>query len=446
METHRVFQTAGMSLQSRSDHEHANESATVSGCVGGWEVRCSGLGDLGFLSRLRPVSAAEAALDPEGRAARARDRALGPSCSKRPRATACSRRWPRGSRRASAIATSWRRCSWPAFGTCSRGPSVGHKFHAVLVVNSAHLASLASPDSDRWLPIFWALDYFKDSQARDVKRRQLDHGAGRRVGRAAGAQGQSRRSPPRWTTGTRPPPTRRSPDSARSCRRERDLRDLLPLRRAGLSLDRPQGDLRGQQSADTPVHRLAARRAGSPLAGLRALESQRRRQPRQPRLRGRPLVAAQPGPRRPRSRKTGPGRTSIRRRGRAARHAPPGLRRRGVRPRSRALEPRRRPAVDLGCPVRRRGRAPAAPARARVVARGDHHQRTSFRVPGQRRRPHPAPAHAAERRVPALVPRRHGGARQGARGADRSARAARRVGGSARVRSRRSSRTPVATG
>ena len=41
---------------------------------------------------------------------------------------------------------------------------VGFKFHAVLLVNSAHLASLASPDSDRWLPIFWALDYFKDSQ------------------------------------------------------------------------------------------------------------------------------------------------------------------------------------------------------------------------------------------------------------------------------------------
>src|SRR5204862_6869586 len=48
-------------------------------------------------------------------------------------------------------------------------PSVGFKFHAVLVVNSAHLASLASPDTDRWLPIFWALDYFKSSQARDVR-------------------------------------------------------------------------------------------------------------------------------------------------------------------------------------------------------------------------------------------------------------------------------------
>jgi hypothetical protein len=46
---------------------------------------------------------------------------------------------------------------------------VGFKFHAVLVVNSAHLASQASPDEDRWLPIFWALDYFKDSQAADAR-------------------------------------------------------------------------------------------------------------------------------------------------------------------------------------------------------------------------------------------------------------------------------------
>jgi len=45
---------------------------------------------------------------------------------------------------------------------------VGFKFHAVLVVNSAHMASQNSPDSDRWLPIFWALDYFKTAQARDV--------------------------------------------------------------------------------------------------------------------------------------------------------------------------------------------------------------------------------------------------------------------------------------
>jgi hypothetical protein len=46
---------------------------------------------------------------------------------------------------------------------------VGFKFHAVLVVNSAHLASQNASAGDRWLPIFWALDQFKASQARDVQ-------------------------------------------------------------------------------------------------------------------------------------------------------------------------------------------------------------------------------------------------------------------------------------
>ncbi|MBX7075632.1 MAG: hypothetical protein K1X71_21025 [Pirellulales bacterium] len=48
-------------------------------------------------------------------------------------------------------------------------PSVGFKFHAVLVVNSAHLASMNSPEEYRWLPIFWALDHFKQAQADDVR-------------------------------------------------------------------------------------------------------------------------------------------------------------------------------------------------------------------------------------------------------------------------------------
>lgn len=48
-------------------------------------------------------------------------------------------------------------------------PSVGFKFHSVLVVNSAHIASLASPDDQRWLPILWAVDYFKSAQAQDER-------------------------------------------------------------------------------------------------------------------------------------------------------------------------------------------------------------------------------------------------------------------------------------
>src|SRR5262245_15241898 len=48
-------------------------------------------------------------------------------------------------------------------------PSVGFKFHAVLVVNSAHLASIASPDEHRWLPILWAVEEFKQSQEQDTR-------------------------------------------------------------------------------------------------------------------------------------------------------------------------------------------------------------------------------------------------------------------------------------
>src|SRR6516165_8619154 len=47
---------------------------------------------------------------------------------------------------------------------------VGFKFHAVLVINSAHLASLATVDQDRWLPLFWALDNFKNSQAQNTRQ------------------------------------------------------------------------------------------------------------------------------------------------------------------------------------------------------------------------------------------------------------------------------------
>ncbi|MBI3856326.1 MAG: hypothetical protein HY293_11610 [Planctomycetes bacterium] len=47
---------------------------------------------------------------------------------------------------------------------------VGFKFHAVLAINAAHQASLSGPDSDRWLPILWSLDNFKNSQAEEKKK------------------------------------------------------------------------------------------------------------------------------------------------------------------------------------------------------------------------------------------------------------------------------------
>lgn len=46
---------------------------------------------------------------------------------------------------------------------------VGFKFHAVLVVNSAHLASLEAEDNDRWLPLLWSANNFKGAQETNKK-------------------------------------------------------------------------------------------------------------------------------------------------------------------------------------------------------------------------------------------------------------------------------------
>ncbi|MEZ6090240.1 MAG: hypothetical protein R3C05_19875 [Pirellulaceae bacterium] len=48
-------------------------------------------------------------------------------------------------------------------------PSVGFKFHSVLVVHSAHQASLAGVDEHRWTPLLWSIDYFKRAQQSDVR-------------------------------------------------------------------------------------------------------------------------------------------------------------------------------------------------------------------------------------------------------------------------------------
>src|SRR5882672_4843487 len=126
-----------------------------------------GLGDLGFLSRLPRVSAAEASvapgvvrfnpdIEPLVRLLEdtPRDRLLEEVAS----------RIRRGLTYREVLAALF------LAGVRNIQPRpVGFKFHAVLVVNAAHLASLASPDTERWLPIFWALDNFKESQARNKR-------------------------------------------------------------------------------------------------------------------------------------------------------------------------------------------------------------------------------------------------------------------------------------
>lgn len=125
------------------------------------------LGPLGFLSRLPSVSAAEAALEPRRVQFHPDIEPLVRLLEETPRERVLEEvaaRIQKGLSYREVLA------ALLLAGVRDIQPRpVGFKFHAVLVVNSAHLASLASPDSDRWLPIFWAIDQFKSSQAADVK-------------------------------------------------------------------------------------------------------------------------------------------------------------------------------------------------------------------------------------------------------------------------------------
>jgi hypothetical protein len=127
-----------------------------------------GLGDLGFLSQLRPVSADEATLDPKVVRLQPEIEPLVRLLEETPRERLLEEVAARV-RKGTAYRDVLAALLLAGVRNVQPRPSVGHKFHAVLVVNSAHLASLGSPDTDRWLPIFWALDYFKSSQAQDVR-------------------------------------------------------------------------------------------------------------------------------------------------------------------------------------------------------------------------------------------------------------------------------------
>jgi hypothetical protein len=135
-------------------------SATSTGAL-------AALGELGFLSRLPSVSAAEATLDAKAVRFHPDIEPLVRLLEDTPRDRVLEEvaaRIHKGTSYRDVLA------ALMLAGVRNIQPRpVGFKFHAVLVVNSAHIASLASPDSDRWLPLFWAIDQFKSSQAADVK-------------------------------------------------------------------------------------------------------------------------------------------------------------------------------------------------------------------------------------------------------------------------------------
>lgn len=128
----------------------------------------AGLGDLKFLSKLQPVAAEDARLEPNVVRLDAGIEPVVRLLEETPRDQLLEKvadRIKAGLTYREVLAA----LQLAGVRNIQPRPSVGFKFHAVLVVNSAHLASTSSPPEHRWLPIFWALDEFKSSQAADVR-------------------------------------------------------------------------------------------------------------------------------------------------------------------------------------------------------------------------------------------------------------------------------------
>ena len=129
-----------------------------------------GLGDVSFLSRLGAVSAAEVRLEKKAVQLRPEIEPLVRLIEETPRDQLLEEmagRIRRGTSYQQVLAA----LLLAGVKNVEPRPNVGFKFHTVLVVNSAHIASVASPPEHRWLPIFWALDYYKSAAARDVEER-----------------------------------------------------------------------------------------------------------------------------------------------------------------------------------------------------------------------------------------------------------------------------------
>jgi hypothetical protein len=57
--------------------------------------------------------------------------------------------------------------SWAATRNVQPYPDVGFKYHSVMMLRSIHLTTQHLPAPERWLPVIWAVDYFKDTQAQE---------------------------------------------------------------------------------------------------------------------------------------------------------------------------------------------------------------------------------------------------------------------------------------
>ncbi|MCC7083608.1 MAG: twin-arginine translocation signal domain-containing protein [Pirellulales bacterium] len=130
----------------------------------------AGLGDFGFLSKLKPLAAAETKLPAGSVQFRPEIEPVVRLLEETPRESLLEEvgaRIRHGLDYRDLLAA----LLLAGIRNVEPRPSVGFKFHAVLVVNSAHVASMSSPADHRWLPIFWAIDHFKAAQHEEQERK-----------------------------------------------------------------------------------------------------------------------------------------------------------------------------------------------------------------------------------------------------------------------------------
>ena len=137
---------------------------------------------------------------------------------------------------------------------------VGFKFHAVMVINSAHLLGQTAAVNDRLLPLLWALDNFKRSQEQDIKEGDWTLGKvdEARLPRPDQARAEFVRAMEAWDAD--------AADTAVAalCRDSGAVETMEPLWRFGVRDQRNIGhkaDLHRADLADLAGDRLAARRA-----------------------------------------------------------------------------------------------------------------------------------------------------------------------------------------
>ncbi len=156
-------------------------------------------GGLGLLSGIRPVSAGEARWDPDVVRFDASIEPLVRLLEETPRKRVLEEFAAR-IRKGTSYREVLTALHLAGIRNVPPRPDVGWKFHCVLVLHSAHLASQAAVDQERWIPIFFALDFFKSQQAYDERESDWSMSSANEavVSRVSDARASFRRAMDGW--------------------------------------------------------------------------------------------------------------------------------------------------------------------------------------------------------------------------------------------------------